>query len=152
MSTYEFLLFGHLLFVIAWVGTDIGVQVLSLRARRASGQRQIDFMADTEWLGTRLLIPSALLVVIFGALLVGEVGYDFGDTWIVLGLAGFAFSFIAGAGFLGPETGRLAGLAAERGADDPDVRRRIDRIFLVSRIELVILIGIVLDMVVKPGL
>jgi hypothetical protein len=32
MSTYEFLLFAHLLFVVALVGTDIGMQVLSFRA------------------------------------------------------------------------------------------------------------------------
>src|SRR4051794_7432621 len=117
MSTYEALLFAHLLFVVTWVGTDIGLQFLALRAMRATGERRVAFMADVEWLGTRLLIPSALLVVIFGGLLVNEVGYDFGDTWIILGLAGFAFSFIAGATFLGPESGRVARLAEERGAE-----------------------------------
>ena len=150
MSTYEALLFAHILFVVTWVGTDVGLQFLALRAMASSGERRVAFMADVEWLGTHLLIPTALLVVIFGALLVNEVGYDFGDTWIILGLAGFAFSFVVGAGFLGPESGRIAGLAAERGPEDPDVGRRINRVLLVSRIELVILIGIIVDMVVKP--
>lgn len=151
MSTLEALLFAHILFVVTWVGTDVSLQFLALRAMRAGGQREVDFMADVEWLGTRLLIPSALLVVVFGALLVNELGYDFGATWIILGLAGFAFSFVAGAGFLGPESGRIANLAAERGPDDPAVHQRIARVLLVSRIELVILIAIILDMVVKPG-
>ena len=63
----------------------------------------------------------------------------------------FAASFIAGAAFLGPESGRLAKLTAEKGAEDPDVQRRIRRVVMVSRIELVLLIAIVFDMVVKPG-
>jgi hypothetical protein len=40
----------------------------------------------------------------------------------------------------------------ERGPDDPEYQRRLARIFLVSRIELLLLILVVLDMTVKPGL
>ena len=39
----------------------------------------------------------------------------------------------------------------ERGAEDPEVQRRIGRVLWISRIELFFLILIVLDMVVKPG-
>jgi hypothetical protein len=152
ITTYELLLFGHLLFVVAWVGTDIAMQVLSLRVIAAGPDRTAAFLSDVEWLGTRLLTPSALLVVIFGFGLLSELDYSVGDTWIWLALAAFAASFVAGAGFLGPESGRIGNLVAERGADDPEVQARIRRILLVSRIELVILILVILDMVVKPGL
>jgi uncharacterized membrane protein len=152
MSTYEFLLFAHLLFVVAWVGTDIGMQVLGFRALGAGPQRTVEFAADIEWLGTRLLIPASLLVVVFGVLLVNNVGFDWGDTWIILGLAGFAFSAGVGSAFLGPETGRISKLGAERGPEDPEVQARIRRVLLVSRIELLILVLVILDMVVKPGL
>ena len=152
MSAYELLLFAHLVFVITWLGTDVAVQVLSFRTLAASPQRQVDFMRDVEWLGQRLLIPASLLVLVFGFLLVNEIGYEVADTWILLALAGFAFSFVLGAGFLGPETGRIGRLVDERGAEDPEVSRRIRRILLFSRVELVVLIAIVLDMVLKPGL
>jgi uncharacterized membrane protein len=152
MSTYEFLLFAHLLFVVTWVGTDVCLQVLALRALSAGPENTVAFTADVEWLGTRLLVPSSLLVIVFGVLLVNNVGFDFGDTWIILAFVAFAASFIAGAGFLGPESGRISKLAAERGAEDAEVQARIGRILFVSRIELVILIAVILDMVVKPGL
>jgi hypothetical protein len=152
MTTYEFLLFAHLLFVVTWVGTDICLQVLSFRAIGAGPERTVQFTGDVEWLGTRLLVPSSLLVVVFGVLLVNEVGYDFSDTWITLAFIAFAASFIAGAGFLGPESGRISKMGAERPADDPELQSRIRRILLVSRIELVILVLVILDMVVKPGL
>jgi uncharacterized membrane protein len=102
-------------------------------------------MADVEWLGQRLLIPASLLVIDLD-------GYDFGQTWIVLGLAGFLFSAVLGTTFLGPETGRLSRLGAERGPDHPDVQSRIRRVLLLARIELVVLIAVILDMVLKPGL
>jgi uncharacterized membrane protein len=152
MSTYEFLLFAHLLFVVTWVGTDIGIQFLSLRVLGAGPQRTVEFTADIEWLGTRLLIPASLLVVVFGVLLVNNVGFDFGDTWIILGLAGFLFSAGVGSAFLGPETGRISRLASETSPDAPEVQARIRRVLLVSRIELLILVLVILDMVVKPGL
>lgn len=154
ITTYELLLFGHLLFVTAWVGADAVIQIFAMRARRAGGQRQVDLMSDVEWIGTRYITPSALLVVIFGFLLIGESdgAYELSQTWISIGLGVFLLSFIAGAGFLGPETGRLGKLAEEKGPDDPEVQRRLSRVFLVSRIELILLIAVIFDMVVKPGL
>jgi uncharacterized membrane protein len=152
MSTYEFLLFAHLALVAIWVGTATCIQVLSFRSLAAGPQRTIEFTADVEWLGTRLLVPASLLVVVFGFLLVDNVGYEVGDTWIVLALIAFAASFATGAGFLGPESGRISKLAAERPPDDPALQARVRRILLVSRIELLILFLVILDMVVKPGL
>ncbi len=152
MSYFEFLLFGHLLFVAVWVGTDVSIQVLAMRARAAGPERMAAFLGDVEWLGLRLLNPTALVVVLFGVLMVIESEvFEFSQFWIVAGLAAFLFSAITGAAFLGPETGRIKGLMAERGASDPEVERRIARVFLVARIDLVVLIFIIFDMVVKPG-
>jgi uncharacterized membrane protein len=154
VTRYEVFLFCHILAVIAWVGTDMVLQLLAVRARAAGGQRMMDMLGDTEWLGKVYLVPSSLLVVIFGFLLLSESNgaYELSQFWVAAGLGVFVASFLAGAGFLGPESGRLGKLAEERGPDDPDVQRRVKRIFLVSRIELVLLILVVLDMVVKPGL
>jgi uncharacterized membrane protein len=152
MSTYELLLFAHLLFVVTWVGSDICLQVLGTRAIRAGAAQAVEFTASVEVLGKYMLTPAALLVLLFGVLLVNEVGYEFSQTWITIGFAAFAFSAALGAGFLGPESGRISKLVAERGEEDAEVQRRIRRIFLLSRVELVVLIGAILDMAVKPGL
>lgn len=154
ITTYELLLFGHILAVVAWVGANIALQVLALLARRAGGQRQMDLIDDVAWMGTRYFIPIALLTVIFGFGLVAESdgAWELSQFWISAGLAMFLISFVTGAGFLGPETERISKLGIERSPDDPEVDRRIRRVFLVARIELVLLIAVVFDMVVKPGL
>jgi hypothetical protein len=148
----EFLLFGHLLFVATWVGTDVSLQLFALRARMAGPQRMADFLGDVEWIGLRLLNPAALLVVLFGVLLVIEdPNYEFSQAWITLGLIAFLASAITGAAFLGPETGRIGKLVQQHGPDAAEVQARIRRVFLISRIELVVLVLIILDMVIKPG-
>ena len=128
------------------------VQMFYLRTRGAGGEALTHFAKTVEWVGLRVTTPASLLVVIFGSLLVMEVeSYDFGQFWITAALAMFAISFMTGAGFLGPETGRLGKLMDERPPDDPEIARRIARLVIVSRVELTLLILIVLDMVLKPG-
>jgi uncharacterized membrane protein len=152
MSTYQLLLFGHLLSVVVWVGGTACIQVLSVRAKIAGPERLAAFAADAEWIGRRLLAPASVLVITFGLLLVNEIGYDLSDTWLVLALVGFSLSFLMGAIYLDPESGRISDLAARRGAADPEVRRRIRSVMLVSNVDLAILIAVILDMVAKPGL
>jgi len=60
-------------------------------------------------------------------------------------------SAIAGAGFLGPESGRIGKLVESEGFDSPEVRRRFRRVLTVSRVELILLFLVIADMVVKPG-
>ena len=52
---------------------------------------------------------------------------------------------------MGPELGRVGKLIAERGPDEAHVASRMDRILTVSRIELIVLFLVVVDMAVKPG-
>jgi len=153
MSTYEFLLFGHLLAAIAWVGGGLMVQMFYVRARVAGPAAVGRFAKDVEWIGMRFTTPAAALVVVFGVLLVIDSDfYEFSQFWITAALVMFAASFITGVTFLGPESGRIGKMVEERGADDPDAQARIARILVVSRIELTLLVLIVLDMVLKPGL
>jgi uncharacterized membrane protein len=153
MSRYEFLLTLHILGAIAWIGAALCVQLLAIRADRSREPEQVRKSADdAQWLATRLFIPASLAVLVLGILLVLDGPWKFSQTWIVLGLAGYAFSFVVGLLFMNPESGRIARLLEAHGADHSEVHRRIRRIHNVSRVELVVLVLVVVDMVVKPGL
>jgi len=153
VSLYEFLLFAHITFVAVWVGGDVMLQALALRARAAGPQKMGELMSDIEWVGGRLLTPAALLVVVFGVwMVIDQPAWEFSQFWITAGLAVFLASFIAGAGFLGPGSGRIGAMIAERGSEDVEAQRRIRRILWISRVELVLLVAVILVMVVKPGL
>jgi hypothetical protein len=153
LTLYEVLLFAHLTFVAVWVGTDFVLQILAFRSLGAGPERTAAFLADVEWLGQRVLTPAAVLVAGFGIWMVlDSPAWEFSQFWISAGLAMFLASALTGAFFLGPETGRLSKLIESLGADDPQVLARIRRVLLVSRVELILLIAVIFDMVVKPGL
>lgn len=153
LTLYEFLLFAHITFVAIWLGGDAMIQVFAIRARAAGPARMGELLTDVEWIGNRVLVPSALLVVVFGVWMVlKEPAWEFSQFWITAALMVFIASFLVGAVFLGPESGRIGRLMEARGPDDPEVQSRIRRVLMVSRIELVFLILVVLDMVAKPGL
>jgi uncharacterized membrane protein len=153
-DAYKWLLAFHILFAVMWVGSDVAIQIFVIRAKRAGGDRVAYFASEIEWYGTRVLIPTSLLLVILGFILLHESSgaYDLGQGWVTFGFVVWLLSFIAGSAYLGPESGRLGKLVEERGPDDPEYQRRLNRIFFVSRIELVLLILVVLDMAIKPGL
>lgn len=135
-----------------WIGGSLMIQMFFLRARGRGPEAVGAMLGDVEWIGNRLIVPATSLLVVLGILLVIEVEvYEFSQFWIAAALVAFALSFATGAGFLGPETGRISKLMGERGAADPEVQSRIHRVLLISRIEFAVLILIVLDMVLKPG-
>lgn len=77
--------------------------------------------------------------------------WGWGQNWVVFGLIAFALSFGIGAGFLGPEGGPIAETIEREGPASPAAQARIQRILLVSRCELVVLIAVIVNMVVKPS-
>lgn len=153
MDLFETLKTLHVLAAVIWVGGAAAVQVFAIRTLAASEpQRIAAFAKDTEWVGTRIFTPASLLVLALGIwMVIDRPEIAFGDTWIILGLVGIIFSALVGSLFLGPESGRIGKLIEGEGADSPEVQRRLRRIFLVSRVELVILLLIVVNMVVRPG-
>ena len=107
--------------------------------------------SDAEWMGTRLFTSASGVVLLAGIALVFTGNWSFNQLWIVLGLAAFAFSFIIGATVVGPTAKKLGERLASHGPEDSEAQSSIQKIFLVSRIELAVLIFIVFDMAVKPG-
>ena len=124
MSEYELYLFVHILTAIVWIGGSIMLQVVAIRIRNAGDPfRMAAFAQDAEWIGMRVIAPTALLLLVFGFLLVWEGPWSLGDTWVWLGLLGYAITFLAGLLFFGPESGRIGKLIEAEGSDSPRSRR-----------------------------
>jgi uncharacterized membrane protein len=152
MTLYEFLVFVHVVMVAVWVGGIVALQVLALRATSAKEPaRMAGLSDDAEWMGLRVFMPATVLLLVFGIWAAIEGDWDFGQAWISIGFAAFAFSFFLGMAFMGPESGRITSLVRERGVDDPEVGRRTLRILLLSRLEIVVALIAIWAMVIKPG-
>jgi uncharacterized membrane protein len=155
LTHYNALKFVHVLFAVVWVGGACTVQVYALLATRTNDPFKVaSFAKDTEFVGMRIFLPASLILLVSGIFTIHDSSgaWGYGQGWVQFGLAVIALSILVGAGYLGPEAGRIGKATEAEGVDSPRVQARIRRIFLVSRIELVFLLAVVFDMVVKPGM
>jgi uncharacterized membrane protein len=150
---YDWLKSLHVLMAILWVGGAATIQVLAIRTTRANDPERLRTLAgEIEFIGTRIFTPASLLLLILGIWMVIDApAWTFGQFWILAALAMFAFSFVSGAFYLGPQSGKLKKMYEAEGASAPGAPALIGKLFLVSRIELVLMVLIVFDMVIKPG-
>ena len=151
MTWYTFFKSVHVVAAVVWVGGATMIQALAFRiVRTGDAKRQAEFSKDTEIVGMRLFIPATWILLLAGIAMMINLDLDWGQNWIVFGLIAFALSFVVGAGFLGPEGGRIAAVIEREGPSSPAAQARIRRILTISRCELVVLVTVIVSMVVKP--
>jgi len=143
----------HVFFAIIWLGGGSMLALLAWRANRAKDTGQLLVIGkQAEFLGTRVFMPSSLIVLAMGFVLMHKGGFSYGDFWTLFGLVGWGVSFVVGAAFLGPQAGKLGKLMETHGPDDPMVIARLDRVLNVARVDMILVLLIAIDMVAKPFL
>jgi uncharacterized membrane protein len=153
MTLYEFLLFVHIAATVVWVGAGLCSLVLAIGYDHDGDEPAIRrFLADQERLATRLFIPASLTVVIFGiALVIESEAWSFDQLWIVLGLVGFAATFVTGLFMIKPASERIgAAMEREGGRLTPELRTDIRKLIVMARLDYVVLFLVIADMVIKP--
>lgn len=152
MELHDWLMFFHILGAVVWVGGMIVTSVALERANRSPGRTAMPRVArDVEWVGRRLLGPSAAVVIGVGIWLVPVEGdLSFSQLWIWLALVLVAVTAVLSM-YSGPEGERISRLADERGAEDGEVRRRFSRVLWLTRLNILILVAVLWLMVFKPG-
>jgi uncharacterized membrane protein len=151
MTWYTFFKSVHVITAAIWVGGAAMIQAYSFRILgTGDGTRQADFAKDTDVVGMRVFMPASLILFLAAIAMMVNLDWSWSQNWIVLGVIAFGLSFVLGAGFLGPEGGRIAKLIEKDGPDSPAVQARIRRILTISRCELVVLLTVIVNMVVKP--
>lgn len=153
LGVFRTLKFIHILAAVVWVGGGTFVQIYGTKLRKENDPERLGrFAKDVEFFGTRVFAPASGVVIVFGILMVLYTPFIYwSETWIIVGLVGAAATFVTGMFFIGPEAGRLAKATEAEGPASPAVQASIKRIFLISRIDQVVLILVIFDMVFKPG-
>ena len=149
---YDFLLTVHVLAAILWVGGSWMLLVFGYAQRGDPVERRNEFTRFTEKIGPRFFAPLSILVILAGSLLVDEAGYDFSDTWVTLGYAGWFLSFLIGVGFYPREGKRREATIETEGVQAPAVAASLSRILTVATVDSIIITLVVVDMTTKPGL
>ncbi len=151
MSWYTILELLHVACAIIWVGGGFTLLFAAAVLRRKQGSAGVMPVVEiVALLGPPLFVPVSLLTVVFGAA-AAWIGGGFSHLWIILGLAGFAATFLNGLLMIKPRAEKLAVLAAEKGRDSPDLVPLAENLLTIARFDYVVLALVVADMVLKPA-
>jgi uncharacterized membrane protein len=143
----------HVVAAVAWVGGALTQNIMATRLKKSgNGELMGNFAKQAEWVGTHVYLPASLAILGLGIWMVATSGWNFTDLWIIIGIAGILATVVTGAAFIGPTSKKIGAAVAERGPDDPDVVRGIDRLLTIARVDLAVLFIVVIDMVAKPVL
>jgi uncharacterized membrane protein len=150
-DTYNILKALHVLLAVTWVGGAIVINILGTRLSKADNPVALAaFAKETEVIGMKVFLPSSILILGLGIWMVAISGWSFTDLWVIIGIVGIVATAVTGATVLGPRAKKV-GEAIEARGMDAEVEKDIVAILAVSRVDLVVLVIVVLDMVLKPG-
>ena len=141
----------HVVGAVVWVGGGLTLTILAMRAERSSDPGEMATIArQAAFTGERVFAPVGLIVFLAGIGMVINLHWGWGTTWIVIGLVGYAITFLTGLLVLGPQAKRIGQLLETKGAEAAETQAAIQRILLLARIDMGVLLLVVADMVLKP--
>ncbi len=141
----------HVTLAVFWVGGGLLLTTIALRAERSQEPEEMAYIARTAaFVGERLFAPAGLLVFLMGIAMMINTDWGWGKFWVVVGLLGYAVTFATGLLVLGPMAKRVAVLLDTKGAAAPETQAAIQRILLLARVDIGVLLLVVADMVTKP--
>ena len=148
---YQLFLYVHVICAVIWVGGAAYAQLLAFRVARSADPTDLPKLAHhIETIGTWVFLPAAVLLFLAGSAMTLQA-WSFGQTWIAVSVALWVLSAVVGALYLGPRVKLAAQLFEAEGPTSERGRALIDRLFLVSRLELVGFAVIIALMTFKPG-
>jgi len=151
MSSYELWLFVHITAAIVWLGGALAAQVFAVLGKRSGDPaRTAAFGRDISFIGLRIFLPSSIVLFISGVLVTEDGNWDWGEPFIVLGIAAWAVVSLAAFGYVLREMGRIGAQIAAEGPS-PALVGRVNGLVLLARVLILVLFVVVFVMVVKPG-
>jgi uncharacterized membrane protein len=150
-TSYQLYLMLHIFFAVVWVGGGTVIAILAFLLERESDPVQIGkFAALTEKVGLRVFVPSSLIVLVFGFVLVHEGSWGYGHFWVIFALIGWFTSFAVGLFVLTPLAKKVSQVIPAKGIEDPEAQALLSRIVQIDRWQVLVLLLTVADMAAKP--
>jgi uncharacterized membrane protein len=142
----------HVSVAVFWVGGGLLLTALAIRAQRSDDPGELATIArQATFVGEKLFAPAGGVALAMGiAMVINSPEIGFGDTWVTIGLVGWAISFITGIAVLAPRARKLVVLFDTVGDAAPETQAAIRKILLIARIDVAVLLVVVMDMLVKP--
>jgi uncharacterized membrane protein len=152
VTLYDWLLFGHVLAAMVWVGGALLLSLLAWQALRSTDDKAVDrFVMNLRVIGPRVFAPSVVLLLAFGIwMVIDNSAWDFDQTWLRIGMGLFVAAFLIGVVFLSQTATRAE--RAVRSNDHSGAVRHLRLWLRAYLLVLILLVGATWVMVTKPGI
>ena len=141
----------HVVLAVVWVGGGVTILIHGIRAQRGNDAKEIVTIAQqAAFMGEKVFAPAGLLTFLMGIAMMINTSWGWGHFWVIVGLLGYASTFIVGLFVLSPLAKKIAVSAETNGAEHPETLALVQRIMLIGRVDVAVLLLVVLDMVTKP--
>ncbi len=148
---YALFKYVHVLFAVVWIGGGALLTILALGAERKQDPMELVTVArQAAFVGERVFAPAGLVVFLMGIAMMLNTNWGWGRFWIVVGLLGYAVTFVTGIAVLSPLAKKIAVSAEQNGPTSPVTMALISRILLIARVDVAVLFLVIADMVTKP--
>jgi uncharacterized membrane protein len=151
MDWFSIIKLLHVTSAIIWLGGGFLLVLLAIRADRAGDTPElIGILRTVAQMGNLVFVPASLATLIFG-LIMTWFWVGFAELWIVIGLAGYASTFLMGTLVLKPSADRMLAIVDREGAT-PAALLYGRRILRAGKFDYVVMFVILIDMVMKPAM
>lgn len=141
----------HVTFAMVWIGGGVLLTILAIRAQRETDPSKVVVVAQqAAFAGEKIFAPGGLVVFLMGVAMMINTDVGWSQFWIVAGIIGYALTFITGVAVLSPLAKKIGASAQANGPEHPTTLALIDRILLLVRFDVAVLLLVVADMVTKP--
>ncbi len=150
MKVYDIIVTFHILSVILWVGGGLTLLLGAELVRRRRGAPGVLPIVDVvALLGPVYFVPVSLVTLISGVA-AAWVGPGFAHLWVILGLAGFASTFLTGLLAIKPRAEAISALMMDADTKPGTLVKQSLDLLTIARFDYVVLILVVLVMALKP--
>jgi len=150
ISIYPYVEFVHIAAVILWLGGGTLSVLSAIKADRA--KNAADFaraLGDVVFFSTWLFVPAGLVAFACG-LTMAYLTELFSELWILIGIGGFAVTFLMVVLVIKPRAEKLLA-SGNRDEAAADMFARGREILLIAKFDYAMLFLIAADMVLKPA-
>lgn len=149
----EWVLYGHVLFAIIWMGGSVYVEALIANVRRRSDPIALGAVfRDIAVLNQRVFSFAGIMTVVFGFWLVFATAWSFEMLWVALSILLVAVAVTMDLFYTTPRSREALELIELKGPADHDAAVRIEQVVNAGHVRLGILAVVLFLMVFKPVL
>ncbi|MEE9472521.1 MAG: DUF2269 family protein [Acidimicrobiia bacterium] len=148
----EWVLLGHVLFGIIWMGGSVYVEALTANAKRRPDPIALGVLfRDTSAMNQRLFSVTASLTIAFGFWLIFITSVRFEMLWIVVSILLVGASVTTDLFYAAPRSREALDIIYDKGAADPDAAVLIEQVITAGRLRSAVLLIVLFLMIFKPA-